>query len=93
MNDNTTPLYAGQPTPPAPLTSDERYWLRIRPQVIAALAEKGWEIWSDKDRVWLHPCRPASGSPIRCSTESQRESLQHLSDNSTLLGGYENKEQ
>jgi len=36
------------------LTSDERYWLSIRPKVIAALAAVGYEIWSDKDRVWLH---------------------------------------
>jgi hypothetical protein len=48
------------------LTTDQRYWLDRRAQIIEALAAEGLEIWSDKDRVWLRripanlPQNPAS---------------------------------
>jgi hypothetical protein len=39
---------------PQPLTLDQRYWLDRRAAIIEALRAEGFEIWSDKDRVWLH---------------------------------------
>jgi len=41
-------------TPAAELTSDQRYWLDRRADIIAALETRGMQIWSDKDRVWIH---------------------------------------
>jgi hypothetical protein len=42
------------------LTTDQKYWLDRRAQIIEALAAIGLEIWSDKDRVWLHRVRSAA---------------------------------
>lgn len=38
----------------ASLTPDQRYWLDRRAEIIGALRAEGLEIWSDKDRVWVH---------------------------------------
>lgn len=38
----------------AALTLDQKYWLDRRADIIEALRREGLEIWSDKDRVWLH---------------------------------------
>ncbi len=66
-------LAAPKEEPPEPLISDQQYWLRRREAIIRALAIEGWEIWSDKDRVWLHPIRGAS--PIAEPPSPELEAL------------------
>lgn len=45
------------------LTTDQQYWIDRRPTIIAALAAEGYEIWSDKGRVWLHRIAGRSSTP------------------------------
>jgi hypothetical protein len=46
------------------LTLDQQYWVDRRASIIQALASEGLEIWSDKDRVWLHRIAPPKDSPL-----------------------------
>lgn len=46
------------PAPPI-ASHDQQYWLDRRAEIIAVLAAVGYEILSDKDRVWLHRVAPA----------------------------------
>ena len=65
-------LAATQPVAPPPhaaLDSNGAYWVSIRTKVIEALAVEGLEIWSDKDRVWLHrrtPTKPVAAGIRPC---------------------------
>ncbi len=51
-------------TEPQPRTVNEAHWVSIRLKVIAALRDHGFEILSDKDRVWLHRLVPAEPQPV-----------------------------
>lgn len=46
--------------PERAFNSNIAYWCDIRAKVIGALAEAGMEIWSDRDRVWLHRTKPTA---------------------------------
>jgi hypothetical protein len=68
------------------LTSDEQYWLRIRPDVIKALADDGLEIVSDKDRVWLHRMRGSLHTELKHCVAECAGMLSAMAD---VLGGRE----
>lgn len=53
-----------------PFSLNLQYWLDHRAQIIEALAAEGLEIWSDKDRVWLHHVKGSELAAVRASRDA-----------------------